>query len=83
MYASVATVGVSTPEMGQATCAIAPKVTKATHISQTDVMMLMSARTAHALQEVFATTRKEGIGVLVEREENFPNKAIHAALISG
>jgi len=44
--------------------------------------MLTSARTAHALQEVFATTQKEGTGVLVEREENFPNKAIYAALIS-
>lgn len=46
------------------------------------VQMLMSAITAHALQEVFATTRKEGIGVLVEQEENFPIKAIHAILIS-
>jgi hypothetical protein len=43
--------------------------------------MLMSARTAHALREVFATIRKEGTGVLVAQEENFPNKAIHAALI--
>jgi len=43
--------------------------------------MLMSARTAHALQEVFATTRKAGTGVLVTRGENIPNKAIHAALI--
>jgi hypothetical protein len=45
--------------------------------------MLMSAGTAHALQKVFATTRKEGTSVLVEQEENFPNKAIHAALMSG
>jgi len=43
--------------------------------------MLTSARTAHALQEVFATTRKAGTGVLVARGENFPNKTIHAALI--
>jgi len=67
--------------MDQGTCAIARKVTKATRIFQTDVKMLMSARTVHALQEVFATTRKAGTGVLVTREENIPNKAIHAALI--
>jgi hypothetical protein len=30
------------------------------------LQMSMSARTVHALQEVFATTRSEGTGVLVE-----------------
>ena len=39
MHASAATAGVSTPEMGQATYAIAQKVMKATPIFQMDVMV--------------------------------------------
>ncbi|KAF8704107.1 hypothetical protein HU200_031595 [Digitaria exilis] len=41
----------------------------------------MSAITARALQEGFVTTRKEGTGVLVKQDGNFPIKAIHATLI--
>ncbi|CAN6276304.1 unnamed protein product [Urochloa humidicola] len=68
MHVSAVRVGVWTPEMGQGTYAIVPKVTKATHIFLVDAKMSMSAIAAHALQVVFATTRKEDTGVLVEQD---------------
>lgn len=41
----------------------------------------MSVEAAHALQAVFATTRKEATGVLVEQEGSLTGKQLHVTLI--